>query len=220
MGKKSKRKCNKSPCYHGCITKKEFNCGEYFKILEDFRDSVHLLQVDLEGNEPMVKFVRRNHSYLVNPSFGRFVAAHVADDYLKGKDVTDLLFLLVYIRYKEIPHDEGKDRSIYIGNYNKYTRDIRTERGIINVIVREIPCNCMDEKRIEAKSMGKNAMCFSCHEEFPKKNMLRCKGCDYAQYCSQKCSFKDWVDHKELCIKYRENLCNKYSNKYWTNDNK
>eukprot|EP00751_Fragilariopsis_kerguelensis_P003484 CAMPEP_0170830176 /NCGR_PEP_ID=MMETSP0733-20121128/49136_1 /TAXON_ID=186038 /ORGANISM="Fragilariopsis kerguelensis, Strain L26-C5" /LENGTH=49 /DNA_ID= /DNA_START= /DNA_END= /DNA_ORIENTATION= len=39
MGKKSKRKDNKPPCYHGCITKKEFNSGEHHKILDDFTNT-------------------------------------------------------------------------------------------------------------------------------------------------------------------------------------
>jgi len=196
MGKKSKRKSNKSPpCYHG-ITKKEFNSGEHYKILEDYERGV-----DIDEFYETYKYV------MVDPSFGRFVIAHIADDTLKGKDDDVILrhrrlFLLLHIRYTAIPWHEGKDfgpETKYARNYNKYCRDIRTERGRINCIAREIPCGCLEEKRIEAKSMEKVALCYCCRKEFSKKFMHRCLGCDHHQYCSKECSIKAWPEHKEIC---------------------
>jgi len=200
MGKKSKSKSNKSPscCYHGC-TKKEFNnCGEHFKILDSY---------DKVNNKDMEEFIEANERVLLNPTFGRFAIAHIADDYLKGKDDNVLfrhLLLLVSIRYYYIPLLEGKDigpESEYDRNYKKYCRDITTERGRINCMAREmnIPCDCMEEKRIEAKLMDKVARCWCCQEEFPKEKILRCKGCAHVQYCSKKCSIKDWPKHKPFC---------------------
>jgi len=111
--------------------------------------------------------------------------------------------LVLYIRDKVIPWHEEKDygpESEITKNYNKYGRDVQTERGRINCMARDIPCDCMEAKRIEAnKSMGKNALCFCCDEEFPKKQMLRCKGCAAIQYCSKECSIKHWREHKEWC---------------------
>ena len=54
----------------------------------------------------------------------------------------------------------------------------------------------MEEKRIEAKSMDKVAMCYGCRKEFLKEKMRRCKGCDAAQYCSNECYKKDTCDNK------------------------
>mmetsp|Transcript_40258 Transcript_40258/g.40805 ORF Transcript_40258/g.40805 Transcript_40258/m.40805 type:complete len:111 (-) Transcript_40258:22-354(-) len=85
--------------------------------------------------------------------------------------------LLVHIRYCSIPRHKGKDigpKSEFTTNYNKYNRDIDTERGRIKLIAREIPCDCMEKKIIEAKS----------------------------QYCSKKCSIKAWPKHKANCGKF------------------
>jgi len=103
-----------------------------------------------------------------------------------------------------IPNDEGKDvgpESENMRNFNKYSRDVRTERGRINFIEREIPCDCMEEKRIAAKSMEKVAMCYYCWQEFLKQKMLRCKGCELEQYCSKDCSIQAWPKHKAYCQK-------------------
>jgi len=196
MGKKSKSKSTKSPqCFHGCITKKDFNFGGHYKILEGWDNTV---DVD--------EFIKTNKCYLVDPTFGCFVIAHITDDFLKGKDDDTLLhrlILLVDIRYFYIPRHEGKDvdspESKYNIDNNKYRRDIKTERGRINCMAREIPCGCMDEKKKEAKLMAKVAVCFECEQTFSKEKMLRCKGCDYNQYCSNECSIKDWPYHKEWC---------------------
>jgi len=202
MGKKSKRKSNnKLPsCYHGCITKKEFNFGGHHKILESY---------DKQSNtqEGRIEFHEKHQHIVSNPTFGRFVVAHVTDDYLKGKDNAMLLrrlLLLLKIRYESIPRQEGKDigpGSKITKNYHKYGRDILTKRGQINCMAREIPCDCMEEKRIAAKSMVKVAWCYYCHNEVPKEQMLRCKGCDQVQYCSKNCSKKDWPRHKKYCRK-------------------
>jgi len=65
-------------------------------------------------------------------------------------------------------------------------------------IAREIPCTCMDKKKSETQQK-KVAMCFFCMEEFLKEKMLRCKGCNQAQYCSKECRIKAWPTHKEDC---------------------
>jgi len=201
MGKKSKqqRKSNKVPtcCYHGC-TKKEFNNSRaYYKVIEAW--------VNNSNTDMVSEFIKKNIRVLVAPSFGRYVIAHITEDYLKGKgDVLLLkrLILLLQIRYMVIPNDEGKDvgpGSESFRNLKKYGRDIHTERGRINCMAREIPCDCMEEKRIAAKSMEKVAMCARCRNEFLKETMLRCKGCNCVQYCSKECSINDWPEHKELC---------------------
>lgn len=201
MGKKSKRKSNNTPppCYHGC-TKKEFNnCGAHSEILEGFTNT---------KEEEHIKCMKNNKHVLGDPTFGRVLSARIAADSLKGKDDTLLrsrLFLLVHIRYFLIPTYEGKDvgpESEYTTNYNKYCRDITTKRGRIKCIAREIPCHCLDERKIQAQSMDKVATCYGCHEEFSKKKILRCLGCDRVQYCSKECSIKDWPEHKKSCDKH------------------
>jgi len=216
MGKKSKQhKSNKVPtcCYHGC-TKKEFNnCGEHYKVIEDWV-RLDLLDDAETHSKECEKFYEKNQRVLGIPTFDRFLVAHIADDYLKGKTAAYLrsrLFLLVQIRHFPITaimtnvNKDSRDLRIEKGamtNFNKYSRDIRTERGVINCIAREIPCDCMEAKRIEAKSMDKVAMCYFCKEEYLKEKMLQCKGCNRVQYCSVECSIKAWPGHKNYCNKH------------------
>mmetsp|Transcript_11416 Transcript_11416/g.11120 ORF Transcript_11416/g.11120 Transcript_11416/m.11120 type:complete len:214 (+) Transcript_11416:70-711(+) len=200
MGKKSKRcKSNNksSQCYHGC-TKKEFNNrGEHYKVVEDW------IRSDLVDDDETYNQDRIDD----DPTFSCFVIAHITDDYLKDKNIDILhlhyrLLLLVEMRYFYIPKHEGKDvgpESKITTNFSKYIRDIETERGIINCMAREIPCKCMEEKRIAAKLMEKTAVCFECRQEFPKELLLRCIGCDHVQYCSNECSIKHWPNHKDWC---------------------
>mmetsp|Transcript_44449 Transcript_44449/g.48108 ORF Transcript_44449/g.48108 Transcript_44449/m.48108 type:complete len:225 (+) Transcript_44449:43-717(+) len=199
MGKKSKRKGNNVPtCYHG-LSKKEFNCGEHHKILDRWDNKVDARE-----------FLNKNDCFcfMSDTAFATFIIAHVTTDYLKGKDDAILksrLLLLLHMRNVFIPKHEGNvvgPESEYTKNYHKYLRDVTTERGRINIMAREIPCDCMEAKRIEAKLMDKVAICFGCKKEFLKEELLRCKRCDYAQYCSKKCSKKHWARHKEFCRKF------------------
>mmetsp|Transcript_39806 Transcript_39806/g.44840 ORF Transcript_39806/g.44840 Transcript_39806/m.44840 type:complete len:230 (-) Transcript_39806:107-796(-) len=152
MGKTSKQRQstdNKSrPCYHGC-TKQEFHSVEHEKILDSLATSNKV-----EINALIKKYER----YMVDPTFGRFVIARIADDYLQDHDFGQLLhrrlLLLLQIRYVKIPWLEGKDvgpESHDRKNFLQYCRDIRTERGRLQCIAREIPCDCMEEKRREAE---------------------------------------------------------------------
>mmetsp|Transcript_28229 Transcript_28229/g.31633 ORF Transcript_28229/g.31633 Transcript_28229/m.31633 type:complete len:245 (-) Transcript_28229:65-799(-) len=215
MGKKSKQhKSNKVPtcCYHGC-TKKEFNnCGEHYKVIEDWV-RLDLLDDAETHSKECEKFYEKNQRVLGIPTFDRFLVAHIADDYLKGKTAAYLrsrLFLLVQIRHFPITaimtnvNKDSRDLRIEKGamtNFNKYSRDVHTERGRINLMAREIPCDCLEEKRKAAKSLAKVAMCYFCWQEYPKQTMLRCKGCELEQYCSQECSIKAWPEHKVYCYK-------------------
>jgi len=217
MGKKSKqqRKSNKVPtcCYHGC-TKKEFNnCGEHYKVIEDWV-RLDLIDDAETHSKECEKFYEKNQRVLGIPTFDRFLVAHIADNYLKGKTAAYLrsrLFLLVQIRHFPITaimtnvNKDSRDIRIEKGamtNFNKYSRDIRTERGRIKCMIREITCDCMEEKRIAAKSMVKVAWCYGCGKDFSKEKMLRCKGCDYGQYCSKECGKNHWPEHKIYCNKY------------------
>ena len=58
------------------------------------------------------RFHEQNKHVLVDPTFGCYVMARIADDYLKGQDdelLRHRLLLLLHIRYVEIPTYEGKE---------------------------------------------------------------------------------------------------------------
>ena len=91
--------------------------------------------------------------------------------------------------------------------FDKYLRDILTERGMIKVLVRETAayCPCMNEGKGIAKTMDKNGKCGGCRKEFPKKTLSFCNGCQYVKYHNCECQTNHWHIHKIDCKKFGSN---------------
>mmetsp|Transcript_38709 Transcript_38709/g.43583 ORF Transcript_38709/g.43583 Transcript_38709/m.43583 type:complete len:118 (+) Transcript_38709:1-354(+) len=83
--------------------------------------------------------------------------------------------------------------------WNKYNRDIHSERGIIKCLAREIPCNCMDSEKVKAREMDKTNPCRGCHNHFHKTSLFFCSGCQSVQYCSKACQVDAWPNHRDSC---------------------
>lgn len=83
----------------------------------------------------------------------------------------------------------------------KYSRDLDTERGLINCLHRETKqcCDCLATKKYEANGMSKMQRCIRCHEVFPKADMMKCDGCEMVVYCSKTCCIQDWPCHRTIC---------------------
>ena len=194
-------------CFHGSSEEAFDVRGEYYTAVKDYIQMYRNAKTCEEFLELMPRFDKAHRQLLVDPGFGRFVFAHCTQHYLaKGNDDKKILITLlqlgIEIRYFRIPIDEGKDvgpGSSYHEKSSKYMRDIHTDRGMINCLARETPCDCMKEKKTEAKSMEKLGFCFCCRREFPKGRMLMCSGCRFVKYCSKECQFRDWPAHKLAC---------------------
>ena len=90
---------------------------------------------------------------------------------------------------------------------HKYDRDIRTDRGIIKVLVRETKthCKCMNEGKVIAKTMDISGRCYGCMEEFPKETLLICNGCQSVRYHDRDCQRNHWRRiHKFDCKSFSE----------------
>ena len=85
----------------------------------------------------------------------------------------------------------------------KYSRDIDTERGLIQCLHRETKqyCGCMATKNNVAKGMSKMERCEGCRNEFPKTLMKKCDGCEWVVYCGEQCQSNDWPYHQIACEK-------------------
>merc|ERR1712224_956755 len=85
----------------------------------------------------------------------------------------------------------------------KHSRDVQTKRGIINCLSRETShfCDCMKEKKKEAKSMEKVQVCSGCKKYFPKIDLRYCSKCQMTPYCSIECAKLRWPIHKLVCKK-------------------
>merc|ERR1719321_1327713 len=149
---------------------------------------------------------------MIDPGFLRFLFARAAEEHLAiggtvpNKDiVVSLLHLGISFKYNAIPLINGEDVSAgseYYEKYNKYLRDIHTDRGVINVLARETPCDCMNPAKVKAKSMEKLGYCWGCERTLPKERLYRCSGCNATQYCSRECQLKHWPAHKKTGCKH------------------
>ena len=81
------------------------------------------------------------------------------------------------------------------------------DRGVINCLFRETKpyCDCMDDKKTEAKSMDKIEYCNGCHNSFSRESIKKCRGCKVAFFCSKDCYKKNWPAHKERCAESKQN---------------
>jgi hypothetical protein len=79
------------------------------------------------------------------------------------------------------------------------------ERTLVKYLKKNIPCNCLDEKYKEVKSITKMGFCFNPQCSIPdrrveRRKMLYCTRCHLANYCSAECQKAHWPKHKELCV--------------------
>lgn len=148
-----------SVCLHGSSADKMSN-SEYLGTLEDFQilsNSVFSKQRKDLTNE----FFNKHFRTVIDPGFARFVIARATKEYLdKGlKDkrtksvILDLLYFGIQIRYCFVPTLLKMDMSRgseLDEKFKKYFRGLGTDRGIINCLARETPCNCMNEAKKES----------------------------------------------------------------------
>ncbi|OEU14287.1 hypothetical protein FRACYDRAFT_240821 [Fragilariopsis cylindrus CCMP1102] len=197
-------------CFHGSTADKFHPNGEYMKAAQEYLDmrfQAVLLdrrngsQVQQEMSMQMGSKYDEDHMYLIkDPEFHRFIFAFCTKLYLGSNNFEDqsrrqvinaLLFLGLKYRHIANPDD----------NLPKHLRDIKTERGMIKVLVRETKthCPCMNEGKVIAKTMDKIGKCHGCQEDFPKMSLLICSGCQFAKYHSRDCQLDHWHIHKSSC---------------------
>jgi hypothetical protein len=127
----------------------------------------------------------------------------------------------LFIKYFYNPNDQNPNTmSIRCDILSKATRDMNTDRGLINVLSRESEsinnsnsnstgtstststqqiCNCMIHGKKIAKTLPKTGKCFGCRKEFIKSKLFLCKGCNLIKYCSDVCMKNDWSSHRLSC---------------------
>jgi hypothetical protein len=187
-------------CFHGSTAGKSQPNGEYMKAAAEY---VHMLrQETLLDNQdgsidqqviPIERRYFEDHTHLIkDPEFHRFIFAFCTKQYLESNNLKNhsrqqVIFMLLRLglmfRYRTTPKE-----------LTKYYRDIRTDRGIIKVLVRETKthCKCMNEGKVIAKTMDISGRCYGCMEEFPKETLLICNGCQSVRYHDRDCQRNHW----------------------------
>jgi len=192
----------KKTCYHGSTAQNFSIDGEYVNA---FLEWTGIMRKSSKKStvECISKFIafRQHHLNLMNnPEFVQCIFAFATDFYLKLSDdqtrrntLQDILLLGITYKYGVVGTSHCDEKN------SKYSRDINTERGIINCLTREIPCDCMDSKKAEAKTMEKLSICYGCSQQFPKSELRPCSGCHQYNFCSNECLKKAWPRHKFIC---------------------
>ena len=76
---------------------------------------------------------------------------------------------------------------------------------LVKYLKKNIPCNCLDKKYEEVKSIAKMGVCRNEKCSLPmveRSKMLYCTRCRDANYCSSECQKAQWPLHKKLCDKH------------------
>jgi len=194
-------------CYHGSTAENFAEGSKYQMVINEWL-SIFMNLADKNAAEFRIvisNFHVKHKKLMNNPEFNQRVFALATDIFLNSSGSEEYYFskqkllnvLRFGIRSKYWHSSLSGDRE----KYNKYLRDIETNRGIINVLYRETNtfCKCMTPYKEETKKMEKVGMCYECCQEFPKILLRRCSRCLVTQYCSNKCMKKSWPTHKLFC---------------------
>jgi hypothetical protein len=200
-------------CFHGStIDKFQRPNSEYMKAAEEYYSMrQHFSNTSLTKFHNITQQIEiiekydNDHSHLIeDPEFCRFIFAYCTQRCLESKNLQDygrrqeiwgLLSLGLMCRYSTTSEE-----------WDKYHRDIDTDRGIIKCLVRETAtyCDCMKEGRGIARIMEKVGRCHGCKNEFPKETLSFCNGCQVARYDNHECQIIDWPNHKSACKQIQE----------------
>jgi hypothetical protein len=206
-----------SMCYHGSTAERFSPGSDYRKAIQDFLSYEKVLMehekvlMERYGKEEyrclcfLGGFETKYLELLKNlPELSQFLFAWSTHLFLnlddeESQEMIGLLLLFgIRIKYE----DSSRENSEKI---HKYNRDIQSgdERGIINCLSRETKncCDCMKQKKKEAKGMAKLVPCNGCNCFFPKKQMRDCIGCTFS-FHSKECYEKYWPKHKIDCKTY------------------
>ena len=199
-------------CYHGS-TAVHFVEGSNFQMVIDEWQAMLSYLVDKNPTEHrfvLTNFYLKNKDLMIHPEFNPYVFAFGTEMFKNSYRSEEFSFskprlrsmLKLGINQKYLHSALSADSE----KFEKYLRDIETDRGIINVLFRETNtfCNCMKPYKEEAKAMDKVGVCLKCRQEFPKMQLKRCSRCLVVQYCSKECLKNNWPTHKYFCTLHNE----------------
>jgi len=163
------------------------------KTYSETFDVVKVQFPDVFGNTAMLKSVCSY--YLSNGT----------DMILKGRDnvgynASHACFFEQFIaQYHEKTHQMNMSKVIELMGCDQHTN--------VKYIRQRIPCNCLDEKYKQVKSITKmghcgNENCVSSDRVVERKKMLYCVNCRQINYCCRECQVADWPRHKPMCKEF------------------
>ena len=196
-----------NPCYHGSTVDKFQPDNEYMKAVEEYLNNCQETSL-LNSQDAQLHAGKYNEDYrhlINNPEFCLFIVAICTQYYLASSESPVLhenrqFRCLLFLGYECIK-PTGDKRS-------KFNRDACTERGVINILVRETKthCKCMNEAKDIAKKMDKMGQCHGCRNDFPKETLRLCDGCQFWKYHDRKCQLRYWPIHEADCKQMQNDM--------------
>jgi len=195
-------------CTHGSTTKNLADGSNYHKIIDKWMSILKNTTNPTENDILMMaKFWTKYDHLEKDTAFIEYLFAFVLNMYVKYdgrsgsfdqsscmKMVQHVLGFGLSLKYDFVDREK----------YMTYTRDIHTEKGIVDCLSRETSefCHCMENLKSKAEIMENVGMCYGCYQKFSKTTLNCCSRCHFAQYCGEKCMKKDWSYHEEFCTPY------------------
>jgi MYND finger len=219
---------NVNSCWHGTQEKNYSDKSEYQQMLDEFLDKFKqalAARPGVHGNEAQVIMQDCFHQVQLNH---KWLACHKADEIAKhafassarkilyggkkafGDAFNECVFAL-YFQYI-VPAGFASDRKAAIVSANERFQLYKyrlltgsngshgTRRGVIRVLAKHLPCNCVKNIKPFMQPGRKVKICDGCTKLKLSEAVKECSQCKMVSYCCKECQVKDWkAGHKNEC---------------------
>mmetsp|Transcript_2468 Transcript_2468/g.4475 ORF Transcript_2468/g.4475 Transcript_2468/m.4475 type:complete len:266 (+) Transcript_2468:18-815(+) len=197
-------------CVHGCVT-----CvcclppsdRVYVDFVDIFIDIYNMSVKENYGDamaslDAAVSVMRDQHSEVYYNKMEWIISYLVAmgTKLVLMNDITGARFLAFFSYYFDQISSDVRDKYWQQRVCELVKSD---EHTLVKYLRRRIPCECLDVKYKEVKSITKLGWCINPEcpsgQKVDRSKMLCCTGCNQAHYCSRECHVADWPIHKLDC---------------------
>ncbi len=143
-----------------------------------------------EGTHAILKGIYARHYAMYASFFEQWVAKGIYEGQASCDSDEEFQVLLCFL-------DWGKIHELLVAD----------EHTLVSFFKKRIPCQCLDKKYEEVKSITKIGLCLNTSCSLPdmrvtRSEMFYCTQCREANYCSRECQVAHWQHHKNFCVRF------------------